>query len=153
MILSFLFDNFLNLSIILFHEKRKKSMSNTSYEYSKRIATYDYYEDTYGRIFNIKNIEYPHNGKPCYFGKIITSTKDFQIDSFSEDPSGVTIYQDEQNPNIGYRIYNGILWAAPTFYFIDGSGDARMIEELQKRQSTVKLTAVVAASDIFLLTI
>lgn len=115
-------------------------MSNTSYEYSKRIATYDYYEDTYGRIFNIKNIEYPHNGKPCYFGKIITSTKDFQIDSFSEDPSGVTIYQDEQNPNIGYRIYNGILWAAPTFYFIDGSGDARMIEELQKRQSTVKLT-------------
>lgn len=115
-------------------------MSNIIDDFSRRIAVHDYYEDEYGRIFNIRNIEYPHNRKPCYFGKYITYTKDDQIDSFSEEPSGVTIYQDEQDPKIGYRIYNGIFWAAETFYFIDGCGDARMIEELQKRQSTVKLT-------------
>ena len=115
-------------------------MNNISDDFSKRIATYDYYEDEYGRKFNIKNIEYPHNRKPCYFGNCIAITKDERFDSFSEEPTGVTIYQDEQNPNVGYRIYNGIPWSFPTFYFIYGSLDARMIEELQKRQSTVKLT-------------
>ena len=115
-------------------------MSNVDDRYSRKIAVHDYYEDTHGRIYNIRNIEYPHNRKPCYFGKCVAITEDEQIDSFSADPSGMIVYQDEENPHVGYRIYRGIFWGASTFYFTDGCSDARMIEELQKRQSTVKLT-------------
>lgn len=115
-------------------------MNSMDDKYSRRIATYDFYEDNHGRIYNIRNIEYPHNQKPCYFGKCVAITEDEQVDSFSADPSGMIIYQDEENPNIGYRIYRGIFWGAKKFYFDDGCSDARIIEELQKRQSTVKLT-------------
>jgi len=113
-------------------------MGDIQDKYSKRLQTY--YEDPQGKIYNIKNIEYPHNRKPGYFGKSIAITNDEQFDSFSEEPNGMIIYQDEENPNIGYRIYRGIFWGARTFYFTDGYADARVIEELQKRQSTVKLT-------------
>lgn len=115
-------------------------MSNIDDRYSRKIAVHDYYEDPQGRIYKIRNVEYPHNRKPGYFGKFIIATKDDQIDSFSEEPTGMIIYQDEQNPNIGYRIYRGIFWGARTFYFNDGCLDAGIIEELQKRQATVKLT-------------
>ena len=50
------------------------------------------------------------------------------------------IYQDDKNPNIGYRIYRGIFWGANKFYFNEGCLDPKMIQELQKRQSSVKLT-------------
>ena len=115
-------------------------MSNIEDNYARRIAIHDHYEDTQGRIYNIRDIEYPHTQKKCYFGKFITATEDEQIDSFSSEPTGMLIYQDEENPNIGYRIYKGIFWGAKKFYFTDGCSDPRIIEELQKRQSTVKLT-------------
>lgn len=120
--------------------KGRHFMCDIDVKYARKIAVHDYYEDTSGRIYNIRNVEYPHNGKSGYFGKFVTATTDEQIDSFSTEETGVLIYQDDQNPNIGYRIYRGIFWGAPRFYFPDACSDGRLIEELQKRQSTVKLT-------------
>lgn len=91
-------------------------------------------------VYNIRNIELPLNQPPYLFGKYITDTTDVEVDSFSSEDSGMIVYQDEDNPNIGYRIYKGLLFAQKNFYFPYGSLDARLISELQQRQSSVKLT-------------
>ena len=94
----------------------------------------------YGKTYKIKNIEYP-SGKGGYsFGRFIASTHDDESNSFSSDPTGMQIYQDINNPKVGYRIYKGLMLSSDNFYFTDGCGDIRFISKLQERQDNVKLT-------------
>lgn len=94
----------------------------------------------YGDIYKIKNIEYPAGKGGYSFGRFITSTHDDEFDSFSAEPSGMQIYQDINNPKVGYRIYKGLPLALNNFYFPDGLGDINFISKLQERQESVKLT-------------
>ena len=90
--------------------------------------------------YNIKNIVLPLNQAPYNFGRYIISTSDVFVDTYSADESGMIIYQDEDNSKIGYRIYRDVFFANPNFYYPYGSLDAKVVSELQKRQSGVKLT-------------
>lgn len=104
----------------------------------------DSYTDRYGRTYNVKTTELPVElpAGQCYrFGKFIAKTSDTEFpEAFSAEESGMAVYQDRDNPDVGYRIYRGMPLALKPFYYPDGCGDAQFIEELQKRQSTVNLT-------------
>lgn len=106
----------------------------------KNVIILPYYEDNNGNIFNIKNIVYPTNNPPYDFGKYICSSHDEEFRSFSDDEYGMNIYQSRDNPNVGYRIYRGLMLFLENFYCYNGVLDAKIVEELQKRQSTIKLS-------------
>ena len=106
----------------------------------KNVIVLPYYEDNEGNIFNIKNIVYPTNNPPYDFGKHICSSHDEDCNSFSDDEYGMDVYQSRVNPTVGYRIYRGLMLFLDNFYCYSGVSDAKIVEELQKRQSTIKLT-------------
>lgn len=93
-----------------------------------------------GRTFNVKNIVYPNHAELYSFGKFIQSSHNDTSAAWSNDEQGVNIYQDRQNPQIGYRIYKGLMLFLEDFQFIGGLSDPKMIEELIIRQPNIKLT-------------
>ena len=93
-----------------------------------------------GRIFKVKNIVHPNNAGCYNFGEFIRSSHNDTSREWSSDEDGVNIYRDKQNPQIGYRIYKGLMLFLEDFEFYGGLGDPKMIEELIVRQSNIKLT-------------
>ncbi len=71
-------------------------------------------------------------------GKFVNETKHEPnpfFDNEYEQDSGVYIYQDYNNPNIGYRIYKAF-----ADYGFNGNADDRLIQKLMEQQEHIKLT-------------
>ena len=97
------------------------------------------FTNIYGKYFpNVREIAY-NKGDYLKIGKPITmSHQENNNDSFISDDhiyGSMFIYQDYNNPNIGYRIYDSY-----NDYRFNGNNDDRLIQNLQERQPNVTLT-------------
>lgn len=83
---------------------------------------------------NIRETKFiKEEGKSLNLGNFIACSGGYDSDDYSN--LGVVIYQNEMNPNIGFRIYNE--FASPGF---NGYRDEYLISKLQEKQKNIKLT-------------
>lgn len=106
-----------------------KSIPNIKNEFTNR----------YGKVFhNINEIAYKKGELYNNLGKLVAETKREQ-DSFlvpdDFDLRGVYIYQQLDNPDKAYRIYKEF-----AEYKFNGYNDDKLIENLQQKQTNIKLT-------------
>lgn len=96
------------------------------------------FTNIYGQHFpNVREIAY-QEGQYIKLGILITSSHDENNDKFISDDclfNKMYIYQDRDNPYIGYRIYGDY-----ADYHFNGNSDDRLISNLQDRQSNILLT-------------
>lgn len=96
------------------------------------------FTNIYGQHFsNIREIAYKE-GDYLNIGIPVTASHEENNNKFISDApvySTMYIYQDRNNPYVGYRIYGDY-----ADYHFNGNGDDRLISNLQEKQSSVLLT-------------
>ena len=108
------------------------------HEFNNSATIREGFTNIYGKHFsNIREIAYKE-GDYLNIGIPITSSHEENRENFINDTptySTMHIYQDRNNPSIGYRIYGEY-----ADYHFNGNCDDSLISKLQEKQSNVLLT-------------